>query len=44
MKKKLLSREVIFYDPIQHSTKTTSLKKKETEKENILPQKKPPDF
>ena len=40
-KKRLLSREVNFYDPIQRITIATLLKKKETGKGNICPQRKP---
>ena len=40
-KKRLLSREVTVYDPIQRITITTLLKKKEAEKGNICPQRRP---
>ena len=40
-KKRFLSREVTFYDPIQRITIATLLKKKETEKGNICPQRRP---
>ena len=40
-KKRLLSREVNFYDPIQRFTIATLLEKKETEKGNIHPQRRP---
>ena len=39
-KKRLLSREVNFYDPIQRITIATLLKKKETGKVNICPQRR----
>ena len=42
-KKRLLSREVSFYDPIQRVTVATLLKKKETGKGNICPQRTPLD-
>ena len=40
-KKRLLYREVNFYDPIQRITIATFLKKKEIEKGNICPQRRP---
>ena len=42
IKKRLLSGEVSFYDRIQCSTTATKLKKNETEKGNIRPQRRPP--